>query len=192
MRDVADDVRQQTSRGAWNIIAVKRGVTHAGADPNGVILDRNMVQFGKPVDVNEMRRTGHPKRHGRHQALPTGQNPAIAGTNVRKDLDCLPDRTWKMISKARRLHRSHASLAIRVGPFGMAGGSPCTLIGTVGGFSFARPQPLVKFDFPEGYQPQCRHRDRALLLTSAHCTKNGIPFFEDLDAGGHCSRVRSG
>ena len=77
MRDVAHHVGEQFAERPVADRPVKRGVAHAGADEELAVGDREAIERGDAVDVDEMRGLGEPERHGRHQALPAGQHAAV-------------------------------------------------------------------------------------------------------------------
>src|SRR5689334_22555675 len=58
------------------------GMAHAGADAQDAALDREPVQSGDAVDVDEVRRTRQAQRHGGYQGLPAGQNASLVLCDV--------------------------------------------------------------------------------------------------------------
>ncbi len=85
---------------------MERRVTHAGADDELAVRHRDAVERRDAVDVDEMRRLGEAKRHGRHQALTAGQHASVLAGDFGEESDRLIDGFRRMIAECRRLHRA--------------------------------------------------------------------------------------
>ena len=106
MRDVAHHVGEQCAERPVADRPVERRMAHAGADDELAVGNREPIERGDAVDVDEMRRLGEPKRHGRHQALPAGQHAAVLAGDLRENGDRLVDGFRRVVAKRRRLHRA--------------------------------------------------------------------------------------
>ncbi len=106
MRDVAHHVGKQSAERPVADRPVKCRMAHAGADDELAVGDGEALERGDAVDVDEMRRLGEPKRHGRHQTLPAGQHAAVLAGDLRQNGDRLVDGFRRVVAKRRRLHRA--------------------------------------------------------------------------------------
>ena len=105
MGDVGDDVAQERSSRPGNNRAMERRVTDASGNRQRIAFDRKSVETGDIVDVDQMCRPRHAKRHHRHQALPAGEYAAVVRAQFGELGDCLIDSPWRVITKRRRFHR---------------------------------------------------------------------------------------
>ena len=104
MRDVAYDEREQVAQRPGRDRPVERRVAHASADRERVALDREPVEPGDPVDVDEMRRPREAKRHGRDEALAAGENAAVLGRDFCQNRDRLLEGFGRVVDERR--HRA--------------------------------------------------------------------------------------
>jgi len=79
-------------------------MTDTGPDPDGRTFDSDLAQFTNAVDVDEMRRPRHAEGHGRHQALPAGEDAAIVGAELGQQGDDIIDGLRNVIAKGGRFH----------------------------------------------------------------------------------------
>ena len=82
MGDVMHHVGEEFSERAAADRAMERRVTHAGADDELAVRDRDAIERRDAVDIDEMRRPGEPERHGRHQALAAGEHAPVLGRDL--------------------------------------------------------------------------------------------------------------
>src|SRR4029077_7070901 len=85
---------------------MERGMTHAGADDELAVDDGDAIERLDAIDVDEMRRLGGPKRHGRDETLAAGQHTAVVGGKFGEQRDRLVDRFRRVIAECRGLHRA--------------------------------------------------------------------------------------
>ena len=83
---------------------VKRGMAHARADHQAIAVDREPVEPGDFVDVDQMRRLRQPERHDRHEALPARQHAAVLRRDLGQSLQRLIERPRHMADERRGLH----------------------------------------------------------------------------------------
>ena len=88
MRDVPHDGGQHDPERTIDDRAMELGMAHAGADAQRAIPDRQTVEPGDGVDVDQVCRAGEAKGHHRCEALPARQYPAVS----RRELSEEPQR----------------------------------------------------------------------------------------------------
>ena len=105
MRDVRHDGGEQRAGRSRNHRTMKRRVTHAGRDREHVRVDRQTVETGDRVDVDQMRGPRHAKRHHRHETLTAGENAAVERAQLGQLRHHVVDGLWRVIDKRRGFHR---------------------------------------------------------------------------------------
>src|SRR5580692_1863391 len=93
-RDSSGPVGPSTT-GRWN--AAWR--THAA-------LDREAIETGDRIDVDEMRRPRHAERHHRDEALTAGEDAAVLRTEFSEVRQRVIDRLRRVVDERRRFHRA--------------------------------------------------------------------------------------
>ena len=85
---------------------MKRGMAHARADRKRAALDREAVETGDAIDVDEMRRARHAERHRRDEALTAGEHAPVLRTEFSEVRQRVIDRLRRVVDERRRFHRA--------------------------------------------------------------------------------------
>ena len=117
VRDVTDDPRQQRAGRIWRYRAVERRMAHAGADRKHAVGDREAIETGYPIDVDEMGRPRHAKRHHRDEALTAGEHAAILRAEFSEVRQRVIDRLRRVIGERRWFHRARPLAVTLVRPY---------------------------------------------------------------------------
>jgi hypothetical protein len=104
MRDVADDIGQEAAERAVLDRLLKHHVADTRPDAELAVLDCEAVEFGHAVDVDQMARTCQAEGHRRHQALPTGEHPAVVIGEFRQQIQRFVDGFGSVIVEGSGLH----------------------------------------------------------------------------------------
>ena len=104
VRDVAHHRRQQPAQRPVHDRTMERRMPHAGADAKLAVLDRQALERGDAVDVDEMRRPRQAECHDRHQALAAGQDAAVLRRHLGQQRDGFVDRLRCVIAERGGLH----------------------------------------------------------------------------------------
>jgi len=85
---------------------MKRGMTHARGNLQHIVGDREPFKTFNSIDIDQMRRPRHAKRHHRNEALAAGKNAAVERRELGELIHDLFDGPWSVISERRGLHRT--------------------------------------------------------------------------------------
>ena len=106
VRNVAHDPGEQRPGRTFDHRAVERGMAHARPDRKHAALDREAIETGDRIDVDEMRRPRHAERHHRDEALTAGEDAAVLRTEFSEVRQRVIDRLRRVVDERRRFHRA--------------------------------------------------------------------------------------
>ncbi len=78
MADEAQRLGEKRRRRAQLVVRERRGLARAGADGERAVAQRDEIERGDAVDVEEQRRPRQPHREERHQRLSAGDDLRVA------------------------------------------------------------------------------------------------------------------
>ena len=81
-------------------------MAHARPDRKHAALDREAIETGDRIDIDEMRRPRHAERHHRDEALTAGEDAAVLRTEFSEVRQRVIDRLRRVVDERRRFHRA--------------------------------------------------------------------------------------
>jgi hypothetical protein len=99
-----DDKGQQSPQRIFHDRAMEGAMPRAGPDRQDAIGHRQLLKLANAIDVNQMRRSRHAKRHRRYQTLTAGNEATVVGGELAEQPDGLLDCLRRMILERSWFH----------------------------------------------------------------------------------------
>jgi hypothetical protein len=108
------DVRDRGSDQAWHArVVLDVALSCHGPDAHSPLRDRYLLQFGNPMQVNDVARPGKPHRKHWNQTLATGEGPRLVPV-LGHDPQRLLKHFWPVVLERRRFQSRDPPLVMTV------------------------------------------------------------------------------